>query len=73
MEEKKKNQCERVLDYLNKGGILTAYSGVQIGVGAVRSRISELIKEGYPICKGWKVTHNQYGTSRVRTYYMEME
>lgn len=34
MEEKnKKNQRERVLDYLNKGGILTDYNGVQIGVG----------------------------------------
>ena len=27
MEEKKKNQRERVLDYLNKGGILTDYNG----------------------------------------------
>lgn len=52
MEEKiKKNQCERVLDYLNKGEILTDYNGGTIGVGAVRSRVSELIKEGYPIKK----------------------
>lgn len=72
MEEKsKKNQRERVLDYLNKGGILTDYSGGTIGVGAVRSRVSELIKEGYPIKKGWKKTQNQYGTSTVRTYYIE--
>ena len=74
MEEKnKKNQRERVLDYLNKGGILTDYNGVRIGVGAVRSRVSELIRLGYPIKKGWKETRNQYGTSRVRTYYMEAE
>lgn len=72
MEEKnKKNQRERVLDYLNKGGILTDYNGGTIGVGAVRSRVSELIKEGYPIKKGWKKTQNQYGTSTVRTYYIE--
>lgn len=71
MEEKKKNQRERVLDYLNKGGILTDYNGETIGVGAVRSRVSELIKEGYHIKKGWKKTENQYGTSTVRTYYME--
>lgn len=72
MEEKnKKNQRERVLDYLNKGGILTDYNGVQIGVGAVRSRVSELIKEGYPIKKGWKKTQNRYGTSTIRTYYIE--
>lgn len=72
MEEKsKKNQRERVLDYLNKGEILTDYNGGTIGVGAVRSRVSELIKEGYPIKKGWKKTQNQYGTSTVRTYYIE--
>ena len=53
MEEKKKNQRERVLDYLNKSGILTDYNGKTIGVGAVRSRVSELIKDGYPIKKGW--------------------
>ena len=73
MEENKKNQRERVLDYLNNGGILTDYNGVKIGVGAVRSRVSEVIRIGYPIKKGWKVTHNQYGTSRVRTYYMEVD
>lgn len=71
MEEKKKNQRERVLEFLLDGGVLTDYNGVQIGVGAVRSRVSELIKEGYHIKKGWKKTENQYGTSTVRTYYME--
>lgn len=71
MEEKKKNQRERVLDYLNKGGILTDYNGGTIGVGAVRSRVSELIKDGYPIKKGWIKSKNQYGTSTIRTYYIE--
>ena len=66
---KRKTQRDRVLD----GGILTDHNGVKIGVGAVRSRVSELIRIGYPIKKGWKVTHNQYGTSRVRTYYMEAD
>lgn len=67
----KKTQRDRVLDYLLDGGVLTDYNGVQIGVGAVRSRVSELIHQGYPIKKGWKKTKNQYGTSTVRTYYME--
>lgn len=66
-------QRDRVLEYLLDGGILTDYNGVKIGVGAVRSRVSELIRLGYPIKKGWKVNHNQYGTSRVRTYYMEVD
>lgn len=64
-------QRDRVLEYLLDGGILTDYNGVKIGVGAVRSRVSELIRLGYPIKEGWKETHNQYGTSRVGTYYME--
>lgn len=69
--KKQKTQRDRVLEYLLDGGILTDYNGIKIGVGAVRSRVSELIRLGYPIKKGWKLTHNQYGTSRVRTYYME--
>ena len=73
MEAKKKNQRERVLDYLNKGGILTDYNGKTIGVGAVRSRVSELIKDGYPKKKGWIKSKNQYGTSTIRTYYIEGE
>lgn len=71
--KKQKTQRDRVLEYLLDGGILTDYNGIKIGVGTVRSRVSELIRLGYPIKKGWKVTHNQYGTSRVRTYYMEAE
>ena len=66
-------QRDRVLEYLLDGGILTDYNGVKIGVGAVRSRVSELIRLGYPIKKGWKKTRNQYGVSRVRTYYMEAD
>lgn len=66
-------QRERVLESLRSGEVLTDYNGVKIGVGAVRSRVSELIRLGYPIKKGWKETHNQYGTSRVRTYYMEAD
>lgn len=54
MEEKRKNQRERVLDYLNKGGVLTDYNG-------------------YPIKKGWIKSKNQYGTSRIMTYYIEGE
>ena len=50
--KQRKTQRDRVLEYLLDGGILTDYNGVQIGVGAVRSRVSELIRIGYPIKKG---------------------
>lgn len=63
-----KTQKERVLEFLQEGGVLTDYNGYQIGVGAVRSRISELIKEGYKIEKSWKTIKNQYGTSRIIEY-----
>ena len=39
-------QRDRVLEYLLDGGILTDYNGIKIGVGAVRSRVSELIRRG---------------------------
>ena len=55
---KRKTQRDRVLEYLLDGGILTDHNGVKIGVGAVRSRVSELIRLGYPIKKGWKVLVN---------------
>lgn len=71
-KNKEPTQRERVLESLRSGEVLTDYNGVRIGVGAVRSRVSELIRLGYPIKKGWKETRNQYGTSRVRTYYMEV-
>lgn len=67
----KNNQRDRVLDYLQSGGILTDYNGYKIGVGAVRSRVSELIKLGYPIKKRWITIKNQYGTSRIIEYRME--
>lgn len=67
----KKSQRDRVLDYLQSGGTLTDYNGYKIGVGAVRSRVSELIKLGYPIRKSWITIKNQYGTSRIREYRME--
>lgn len=56
--KQRKTQRDRVLEYLLDGGILTDYNGVKIGVGAVRSRVSELIRLGYLIKKGWKVIYN---------------
>lgn len=70
----KKNQRQRVLEYLQDGGVLTDYDGGRkIGVGAVRSRVSELIKDGVPIEKSWIVIKNQYGTSRIRAYRMNKD
>ena len=65
-------QKEKVLQSLLNGDVLDDYSGLQIGVGAIRSRVSELIQEGYPIKKGWR--KNQInGLNNIRTYFIETE
>lgn len=65
-------QKEKVLKCLLDGQVLDDYCGLQIGVGAIRSRVSELIQEGYPIKKGWR--KNQInGFENIRTYYIEKE
>lgn len=65
-------QKEKVLQCLLNGQVLDDYCGLQIGVGAIRSRVSELIQEGHPIKKGWR--KNQInGLENIRTYFMEKE
>ena len=50
--------------------VLLATYLIQYGVGAIRSRVSELIQEGHPIKKGWR--KNQInGLKNIRTYYIE--
>ena len=65
-------QKDKVLKCLLEGQVLDDYSGLKIGVGAIRSRVSELIQEGYPIKKGWR--KNQInGLKNIRTYFIEEE
>lgn len=65
-------QKEKVLQCLMNGQVLDDYSGLEIGVGAIRSRVSELISEGYPIKKGWRknLINNR---NNIRTYFIEKE
>ena len=65
-------QKDKVLQSLLNGDVLDDYSGLKIGVGAIRSRVSELIQEGHPIKKGWR--KNQInGLNNIRTYFIEGE
>ena len=65
-------QKEKVLKCLLEGQVLDDYSGLSIGVGAIRSRVSELISEGHPIKKGWRknIINNR---NNIRTYFIEKE
>ena len=65
-------QKEKVLKCLLDGQVLDDYCGLQIGVGAIRSRVSELIREGCPIKKGWRINQIN-GLKNIRTYYIEKE
>ena len=67
-----KPQCERLLDYLNAGNVLTTLDGWQaLGIYAVSQRVGDLIKAGYPINKAWKEVFNRYGEKiRVRAYWI---
>lgn len=65
-------QKEKVLKCLLDGQVLDDYSGLSIGVGAIRSRVSELISEGHPIKKGWR-KNSINNRNNIRTYFIEKE
>ena len=64
-------QQKRVLEALEAGRVISRLDGLDMGVGKVPSRISELIDQGYPIMKAWKTYFNRYGEKiRVRCYWL---
>ena len=74
-ENCKPNQCQRVLDYIEKHGGITSYQAQKhISVARLASRISELRKLGYPIVTEWVTGVNKYGEKyRAKRYSMEVE
>lgn len=64
------SQRNRIKAILDRGESLDPLSAMMQGCGMKAStRISELIDEGYPIVKSWKVVTNRYGkTVRIREY-----
>lgn len=50
MENKKPNQCEKILKYMEKYGSITQYDAmIELGVMRLASRISEMRKNGIDI------------------------
>lgn len=75
MEHSKPTQNQRILDYMDENGSITALEAMQnIGVMRLASRISEIKKRGYPIKSRIEKVKNRYGEeSRVKRYFVADE
>ena len=50
----KQTQQKKILEYLKKGYTLTPIEAIDVaGTMKLATRIGELIRQGYPIVKGW--------------------
>lgn len=70
-ENKNPTQCQELLDYMKDGRRVTQISALNdLGIMRLASRISELVKSGYAIEKGWKcgVAKRTGRKWKVRTY-----
>jgi len=66
-------QCERLLEYLMEGGRISPLDSVQkLSIMRLASRVSDLIKQGHEVKKGWIEGENKYGKWRVREYWMDI-
>lgn len=55
-------QCERVLDYMQRFGSITAADAVMdLGVYRLAARVSDLRKEGHNITDTMETGRNRYG------------
>jgi hypothetical protein len=55
-------QCKRVIDYMETHGSITPLEALQeISVMRLASRISDLRKQGYSICKEMVKAKNKFG------------
>lgn len=65
----------RILNYLRANGSITGHDAlVHCGTTELRSRISELRKEGYWIAAEWETSKNAFGDEvRYKRYHLFME
>lgn len=70
---KKKNQKERIVDYIKDFGSITHLEAVRdLGCQRLASRISELKKMGYPIVSEFETGKNRYGEpTHYKRYSLE--
>lgn len=75
MEKKtRKNQCDRVLEYMNThGGITDTEARDELHLNRLSGRIFDLKKLGYPIGKEWRYGKNVYGDKVKYAYYFVLK
>ena len=57
-----KPSAQRVLAYMINNGSITGHQAIdELGQTELRSRISELMRAGFPIKKEWESSSNKFG------------
>lgn len=57
-----KPSAQRILEYIiENGSITTTQAQNELGTTELRSRISEIIRAGFPIRKEWQNSRNKFG------------
>lgn len=70
-----KPSAQRVLAYMSEHGSITGQQAINdLGMTELRSRISEIMRAGFPIRKEWQNSKNKFGetVSFVR-YSLEVD
>ena len=70
-----KPSAQRVLAYMSEHGSITGQQAINdLGMTELRSRISEIMRAGFPIKKEWQNSKNKFGetVSFVR-YSLEVD
>ena len=56
------NQREKIIDYIRQFGSITPFEAFRdLGITKLATRISELIRDGYPVEKSFETSKNRYG------------
>ena len=63
------NQCEQVLDLLQRGMELTALDGVKRGIGRLAARIEELREAGHDITTDMRPVRKANGNTATVAFY----
>lgn len=64
------NQCEKIIDYINRYGSITTYQAFKdLGITRLSSRIHDLVLKGYDFNRQSVTTKNRDGESVTYTKY----
>lgn len=69
-----KTQKERILDYINEFGSISAFEAfADLGITQLSARLCELAKDGYVFSKDQETAKNRYGETIYYTRYSIFE